>query len=211
MYHNAVILANGDYPAHPHPLEILRTADFRIACDGAAVSLLEHGIIPDRIAGDFDSLPPALLRQYADRLVHESEQETNDLSKAFRCALRHIAPSDSLTVLGATGKREDHTLGNISLLADFAGLHENIRLVTDTGIFFPLLRSGSFQTVPGQQISIFNPAGQTMKISGSGFKYPIRDLELRSWWTATLNTAEGNVCSLEFEQGSLLVFTAYPA
>ncbi len=211
MYHNAVILANGDYPVHPRPLEILRTADFRIACDGAAVSLLAHGIIPNRIAGDFDSLPPALLQQYASRLVHESEQETNDLSKAFRCALRHIDPAVPLTILGATGKREDHTLGNIALLADFAGLHENIRLVTDTGIFFPMLRSGSFQTVPGQQVSIFNPAGQPVRISGNGFKYPIRDLVLRSWWTATLNSAEGESCSLEFEQGTLLVFTAYPA
>ncbi len=201
-----IILANGEFPRRH--LDMLKDASCRIACDGAAETMLAHGIVPDWIAGDLDSLSPELQRQYADRIVHEEEQETNDLNKAFRCAMRHIGKNDILTILGATGKREDHTLGNISLLADFAELHENIRLVTDTGVFFPLLRSGSFATLPGQQVSIFNPGGESLRISGTGFKYPVHDLELRRWWTATLNTAQGNICTLSFASGSVLVFLA---
>ncbi len=205
---NFVILANGDYPAHASARDLLQKADFLISCDGATVTLVENNRIPDRIAGDFDSLPDELRQRFSDRLVYEAEQETNDLSKAFRCAMQYMKAEDRLTILGATGKREDHTLGNISLLADFAEQHENIQMVTDSGVFFPLLRSGSFRTIPGQQISVFNPAGTSVKISGTGFKYPVKDLELRRWWTATLNTATGDVCTLEFSGGTLLVFSA---
>ena len=32
----AVILANGEYPSHPLPLQMLENAEFVVCCDGAA-------------------------------------------------------------------------------------------------------------------------------------------------------------------------------
>ena len=51
------------------------------------------------------------------------DQETNDLTKAVNY-VKTLGFREVL-ILGATGRREDHTLGNISLLAQFKGMHLN--------------------------------------------------------------------------------------
>ena len=55
-------------------------------------------------------------------IVHVTEQETNDLNKAFRYCLAN--GWTDIVILGATGKREDHTLGNIGLLMAVEALEE---------------------------------------------------------------------------------------
>ena len=96
---NTVILADGDFPASERTLTMLRNADRIICCDGAAVPLLAAGLIPERIVGDLDSLPLELKERYADRLLQESEQESNDLTKAFRYC--QAQGHDSIVILGA--------------------------------------------------------------------------------------------------------------
>ena len=63
-------------------------------------------------------IPVSYTHLHYTALIHrETEQETNDLSKAFRYCLKR--GWKKLFILGATGKREDHTMGNISLLSDY--------------------------------------------------------------------------------------------
>jgi thiamine pyrophosphokinase len=115
-----VILADGSFPTHPEPLRLLREASFIACCDGAAAALTDFGIEPGVVIGDLDSLSRELEERYRDRLVPDPDQETNDLTKAVKWCVRHGATE--LVILGATGKREDHTLGNISLLASYGKL-----------------------------------------------------------------------------------------
>ena len=113
----AVILADGDFPSADVPLQILREARFLCCCDGAAIKALEQGFAPDAIVGDGDSLPIDIKNQLAHLIHHESEQEDNDLTKATRfCMAKGFK---RIAYLGATGKREDHTLGNIFLLPHY--------------------------------------------------------------------------------------------
>ena len=110
----AVILANGEYPSHPLPLQMLENAEFVVCCDGAANEYILRGHTPDVIIGDGDSLSPEYKELFSP-IVHQiADQETNDQTKAVhflqKKGFRRIA------IVGATGKREDHTLGNISLL-----------------------------------------------------------------------------------------------
>ena len=134
-----VILADGDPPRTAPPLEILHTAKRIVCCDGAAALLSEYGLEPTVVIGDLDSLPDQWKAKYADRLVHVREQETNDLSKAFRYCMEHNWRN--LVILGATGKREDHTLGNLSLLADYAQQADSVCAVTNYGVFFTAAKS----------------------------------------------------------------------
>jgi thiamine pyrophosphokinase len=201
--YKTVILAHGKFPTHRIPIECLRDAETIVCCDGAAVDLISAGREPDFIVGDLDSLPFSLKERFADRIVHDSDQETNDLTKAVNfCKERGF---DDILILGATGLREDHTLGNISLLADYVEIIPNIVLMTDFGIFKGLLKSETFETYPGQQISIFSLTPET-RITLSGLKYPLIDHCLSSWWQGTLNEACGNSAEIRFDRGKLLVF-----
>jgi len=191
-----VILADGDFPRRKALLETLRSAARIVCCDGAAAKLLRAGLEPDLIVGDLDSLDPALKKRFKSRLVRETEQETNDLSKAFRvCMARGWR---TVAILGAGGRREDHLLGNISLLPLFAAAGADIRMETDFGTFLPVLQSGSFRHPAGTKVSIFSFHPE-MPVTATGLKYPLDKLRLPFWWCGTLNETDAPEFSLTFD------------
>ena len=195
--YSTVILADGDFPSTPRTTELLKQAERIICCDGAAEKLLRFGLEPDVIVGDLDSLAFQLKQKFSDKIVHVSEQESNDLSKAFRyCRSKGYG---DVVILGATGKREDHTLGNLSLLTVYAEDLPNIRMVTDHGEFFVIFEGGTFPSVKGEQISIISMDGNLVIHNSENLKYPVKDLKLSYWYQATLNEALSDTFTLEFE------------
>jgi len=160
---------------------------------------------PSWIVGDGDSVSGATRARFAAQCRFEAEQETNDLAKAFRfCVAQGWT---RIIILGATGGREDHTLGNLSLLADFAR-ESDVRLLTDTGLFTPLVASARIDSVAGQQVSLI-ACDAGMRVSAEGLKYPVRGLPLSRWWQGTLNEACGASFEVSFTEGALLVFQQF--
>ena len=216
--YDCVIIANGNYPTHPVPLSILHTANYICCCDGAAQALMEHGIMPHAIVGDGDSLSDDFKAKHSDIIHIIDEQEYNDLTKATRFALNHLRASrpstpssddgqacPTICYLGCTGRREDHTLGNISLLAYY--MREfGIRPVmyTDHGFFMPFHGNGTFPSFPRQQISIFNLS--CTRLSSERLKwqaYPAREM-----WQGTLNEAIGTSFTIQ-ANGEYMLFQTY--
>jgi thiamine pyrophosphokinase len=206
MSSKTVILADGSFPSHEIPLDYLRNAGRIICCDGSAEALVNAGLLPDAIVGDLDSLKKTIAKQFSDRLFRDKSQETNDLTKAVKwCAERGYG---EIVIVGATGKREDHTIGNISLLAEYVKDMEVI-MVTDTGILLPFTTSCKVSSFPGQQVSVFSVDTET-EITSKGLKYPLKKRKLKNWWTATLNEAVGTSFTLEFNGGPVIVYLEFP-
>lgn len=201
-----VILANGSYPSHSVPLRLLAGADLIVCCDGAAEKLVAHGMEPGAIVGDLDSVSPELRKKYAKVLYPDNDQETNDLTKAVRWCLSEGIKE--IAVVGATGLREDHTLANISLLAEYSR-DTKVKMYTDTGIFESFDRTVTLESFPGQQVSVFSITPETA-ITSEGLRWPLRDLKLMNWWQGTLNEAEEESFTVEFERGQLIIFMEYP-
>jgi len=199
---NPVILANGTFPVHPAPLAILHAAAPLVCCDGAADRLAEAGLTPDVVIGDLDSISPARREQFAAVLIEDRDQETNDLTKAVNWCRRQELPS--VTILGATGEREDHTLANIALLARY---NRDIRaeMVTDFGTFSVARAACRLSSVPGQQISIFSLSPEAA-ITATGLKYPLADMRLKELWQGSLNEATGDAFTLTFTNGTLVIY-----
>jgi thiamine pyrophosphokinase len=201
----AVILADGSFPVHDIPLGYLRDAEHIICCDGSAENLVRADLVPEAIVGDLDSLNPEIAERFKDRLFQDSDQDTNDLTKAVGWCIKK--GFKEIVILGATGKREDHTIGNISLLAEYV---KEIRviMVTDTGTIIPLLKSCRVSSFPGQQVSIFSIDPET-EITSTRLKYGLDKLKLHNWWRATLNEATGDSFELNFKGGSLIVYQKF--
>ncbi|MDR0419316.1 MAG: thiamine diphosphokinase [Prevotellaceae bacterium] len=197
-----VILANGEFPKHSVALSFLDNAERIICCDGATQSLLNYGLKPTMIVGDLDSLTDELAERFSDRLLKENEQESNDLTKAVNYCVS--MGFKDITILGATGKREDHTLGNISLLADYTDM-ANVQMITDYGVFNAIRQTTEFESFVGQQISIFC-VEQLVKISTIKLKYPLPNKAIPAWWMGTLNEALEDTFGLEFSKGKFMVF-----
>ena len=196
----AVILANGDFPQTGRALQILRSTQTLICCDGAYRLLRAEGIEPLAVVGDGDSIDPKDRHRLGARFHLVAEQADNDLTKAVRHAqglgLRR------LLVLGATGKREDHTLGNISLLEDYARMGLQVGILTDHGLFLHRRGNATFPALAGQQISVFNLTCTGME--SSGLRYPL--YTLRKWWQGTLNEATGSTFSVTADGDYLIYF-----
>lgn len=202
----AVILANGEFPSHPKPLNELLNAPLLVCCDGAIEKLESLAITPNALVGDLDSVKEHLKRKYESILSYDPDQNTNDLTKAVKWCINHRVKN--IVIVGATGKREDHTLGNIGLLCKFARMGVNVTMLTDTGILQPLLASTRIDSYAGQQVSIFSPNNQTV-IYTKNLKYPIVNQTLPELWMGTLNESLGDWFELTFSPGPVIIYKKY--
>lgn len=204
-YNRTVIIADGDFPQHEVPLLYIKKAERVICCDGSTLSAVNAGIEPYAIVGDMDSITEELAFRFADRIHMIEEQETNDLTKAVNWCIGQ--GFDDLVITGATGKREDHTIGNISLLAEYVN-SAKVLMVTDSGFFIPITRTAVMESFAGQQISIFSIDCETA-ITSSRLKYPLKNSKITNWWQATLNECLGESFTLEFTGGRVLVYMKF--
>ena len=182
MKSSVVIVANGDFPKKDGAAgRLLAAAKRVVCCDGAAdVYRRRFRKWPDVVIGDFDSLGA---KRVPCRVIHDADQDTNDLEKAMAyCAKQGWRDP---VIVGATGKREDHTLGNV-----FRALDWGCEIVTDTGRFVPVSGKASFKVAKGTAVSVFAPDPKT-RMTSRGLEWPLAPVKFRNLYCATLNRATG--------------------
>jgi thiamine pyrophosphokinase len=198
-----VIIANGRFPTHPTPLSYIERASFIVCCDGAANEFIEIGGKPNAIVGDCDSISKENIVRFADILYPNNDQETNDLTKSVQfCVDKGIK---DITIVGGTGKREDHTLGNISLLAEYVHI-ANVIMATNWGVFTPINTTTQFKSFIGEQVSIFSI--DHTRVSSQNLKYPLSNRILSNWWEGSLNESLDESFTIQ-TAGRIIVFQAY--
>lgn len=188
MKGSTVILAAGDFPKRGGAAWRLLTEATRvICCDGAAGAYRRRmKKEPTAIVGDLDSYRGP--RTGKAQLVHIAEQDTNDLAKAVRwCAAQGWRKP---VIVGATGRREDHTIGNV-----FRALAFGLEIVTDYGRFVPVVDRARLRTQPGQAVSIFAP-DPTTRMTSTGLEWPLDEVVFDTLYRATLNRATGSTVTL---------------
>ena len=188
-----VILAAGDFPPRgSEPWRLLASAAHVLSCDSAALAYRRaFRRWPDLVVGDLDSLGDAAAKVPADRLVRLAGQDDNDLDKAL--AVARSRGWGEPVVVGATGRREDHTIGNV-----YRALAAGVRVVSAFGEFLPVGgRAGArlvIKTWKGTGISVFAPDPAT-RMTSRGLKWKLAGVRFANPFCATLNraSAEGIV------------------
>ena len=189
------ILAAGDFPRRGgRAWDILASASAVVCCDSAADAYRRRmRREPYAVVGDGDSV-----RGKFRNLVKVPCQETNDLEKA--AAWCRAKGFESPVVLGATGRREDHTVGNV-----FRALDLGLEVVTDYGRFVPLEGRRTFKVEKGAAISIFAPDRST-RMKSRGLEWPLDRVEFRNLYCATLNRASASRVTLESDRRVYVYF-----
>lgn len=210
---DVVIIGNGEFPRKEYPRYLIKSADLVVCCDRGAEkfirsskSLFGSKRLPDFVVGDMDSLSPALRKQLGDRVIHIAEQDDNDQTKAFRFIMENIPDVGSIRILGATGLREDHTIGNMSLLMEYAKTFDlsgiDVEMVSDYSTVFAITNSSELHVGEGRRFSIFTP-DNSLKIKSRGLKWPLDNVIFDNWWKATLNVATEDIVYLTFSHPSI--------
>ncbi len=115
------IVCNGEIYDYERAKALIADCELVIAADGGAKHLITMNIVPNVIVGDMDSvetIPWQEDEKVEQLLLPRSKDKTDAESSvdlAFERGCRFI------TLLGASGGRLDHTLGNISLVAKYPG------------------------------------------------------------------------------------------
>ena len=174
-----------------------------VCCDGALEQWLAHNpsARPMAVVGDLDSLPQALQEQFASCVEHVAEQDYNDLTKAMRWVLREHPEVQDIVILGATGLREDHTIGNLGLLMEYTRMfslgERKVSIISDYGTAFAITDSCDLHLGEGRRFSFFS-ADNTLRVASTGLQWPLDDVVFDAWWKATLNRTTDPVVSLHF-------------
>ncbi|MBQ9172375.1 MAG: thiamine diphosphokinase [Bacteroidales bacterium] len=214
----AAIIGAGDFPRKPYPRYLIGTADIIVCCDSAfriylkAMDKIFPGRrrLPDAVIGDFDSIGGPMMKKYGDTVnfIHVEEQDDNDQTKAVRYILSHFPEVDTIHILGAGGKREDHTIGNISLLMEYRRMFDlsgiEMDMVSDYSTIFAISDSCELAVGKGRRISILTP-DNSLKIKSEGLVWPTDDVVFDNWWKATLNRASEDTVKLTFSHPSMAV------
>lgn len=198
----AVIVGGGDFPTHAIPLGLLESNQKIVCCDGTANQWLNKSERPWAIVGDGDSLSDEARKTFADIIHLNPDQETNDQTKAVHFVAEQ--GMKRMAIVAATGRREDHTLGNISLLMEYMREGLTVRIYTDYGVFIPCQHTHTFRCPVGTAVSIFNFNAEGL--SSQGLAYPLYDID--RLWQGTLNHTTDETFTITCK-GDYMVFLNY--
>lgn len=200
--------------------EFLQEKDrYVIAADRGLSHLIRMGIRPDAVIGDFDSVSEM------DRVAIETYERIGDAkvvrlnpvkdSTDTEAALRMAMEQEGeIIILGATGRRLDHSLANIRLLGLGLETGRSITIMdtlnrmrmcsTEHGSKGHITISRSEQY--GKYVSVFPVGGPVRGLSMRGFAYSLEDTDIDDFSTLTVSneiTAEEG--DITFKEGTLLV------
>ena len=195
-----IVIANGSFPSHPIAKNYLNKSGTIICTDGAADKLIESGKNPDIIIGDFDSTS-IKGKDRTGKWIETPDQNKTDLEKTFEwCIMNNIK---KIVLLGSSGKREDHTIGNLFTLAKY---HDEIQCVMITNHAKIICVSGENYIFADTNQNISIIATEPIEsITLDGLQYNIKNESLLPSARAISNKAISDKFYLE-STGKVLVF-----
>ena len=195
-----IVIANGSFPSHPIAKNYLNKSGTIICTDGAADKLIDSGKNPDIIIGDFDSTS-IKGKDRTGKWIETPDQNKTDLEKTFEwCIMNNIK---KIVLLGSSGKREDHTIGNLFTLAKY---HDEIQceMITNHAKIICVSGENYIFADNNQNISII-ATEPIERITLDGLQYNIKNESLLPSTRAISNKAISDKFYLE-STGKVLVF-----
>lgn len=174
-----VILTGGTVDNLQWLARALAQADRLICVDSGAGYAATLGITPQIIIGDMDSIDRSLLDSYYQQgvVIMEHPAEKDDTDTALALAEALADRPDEVIILGATGTRFDHTLGNVHLLRT-ALEHRVPARIIDQYNEISLVAPQQPAVVEGRPGDVFSLLPLTEKVTGvrvQGARWPLHD------------------------------------
>ena len=168
--------------------------DSLIGVDNGLRFLYDNEILPTHVVGDFDTAAPELVDYFRNKpeiLVRQFNpvKDSTDTQIAIELALE--LGSTAITILGGTGSRMDHVLGNIQSLSlamkrnvDCELLDENnrIRLIEKETVI-------PRQQQYGKYVSLLPLTTEVTGVNLIGFRYPLHEHTFTSTGSAGLGVS----------------------
>lgn len=186
----------------------ISTADVVIGADRGALWLIEHGIDPDVVIGDFDSVTvqeKRIVHDHAGRYIeYSSDKDETDLELAIEEAVRYKPMR--VIIYGVLGKRLDHTLTAIYLLERLESHNIYGEIVDNFNKIYIVRRLMSVSKDSGYPYISLLPLGVSVNITLRGFLYDVTKRSLlRAASLGVSNRILAKNASIQVHRGKILV------
>lgn len=203
----ALIIADGNRCEQKLLDQLLEWCPFVIVLDGALQDALDKGIAFNVVSGDFDSEPNAAEKtkhlQHVE-VIHTPDQDYTDLEKGIALCIKK--GYKDVHVVWGTGKRMDHSIGNIDTIIRF---REEINVVfwdDYQKIYFA--PSGFRKWYPKDTPISIVPWPECTGINATNLKWPLNNLKLcMGQRLGTCNQIlEDGVLEITYQSGTMVLF-----
>jgi len=194
-----LLFLNGEVPS---TLPDTTNYELIFCTDGAFRYLQQLNIQPDVISGDFDSTEISDFPSGIE-IISTPEQNDTDFAKALQIILDK--GFEHVDVFGASGRQQDHFIGNLNAAFRFKD-KINILFYDNYSHYFFAEKQTELEGYFGRTISLL-PFPECKNIVTKGLEYPLNkeDLNLLSR-VGTRNKANDDIVTIEYSEGSLVIF-----
>lgn len=186
--------------------------DCIIGVDKGLEFCYRNHVIPDWILGDFDSISKEVIDWYREQQeipIRQYKPEKDDTDTRLGMELALKLGSDKIFLLGATGGRLDHYMGNLQSLL-ITARKEKEGWILDEQNAITVRRAGKIciykEEQFGKYVSFFSMGDEVTGLSLTGFQYPLDGYTLKnSDGIAVSNQLLDDCGIIEFETGYLMM------
>ncbi|MDO4960779.1 MAG: thiamine diphosphokinase [Eubacteriales bacterium] len=178
--------------------------DFYIFCDSGLKHCDDLGARPQLIIGDFDSYENP--KNGIETIELPTVKDDTDTVSALKEAV--MRGYKDFLLVGMTGRRLDHTLGNVYMLVKLEELGKTALMVDDYSEI-SIIGSGKIKEIDDSFpfFSLLNITGTAKGINVKNAKYPLRDAEIESGYQYGVSNEvlPGKKAEITVSEGMLLL------
>lgn len=174
---DAIVVANGEIENVERAVRGVGADTLIVCADGGVSNALALGLRPHVVVGDLDSISPELRgelqRDGVQFIAYPSRKDETDAELALRYCIARGAKS--ILFIGALGRRLDHSLANLLLLADPMWRSASVRIIDGQATIELCSSRCEISGRPGDIVSLLPLGGDAKGVRTEGLEYPLND------------------------------------
>lgn len=206
----ALIIANGDQCDVELLNQLLEWSPFILVLDGALKEVLQAGIKFDAVLGDFDELDIETIQAMIPpdtTIIHTPDQDKTDLEKGIEYLIQR--KFEAVNIVWATGRRSDHYMNNIGIIARY---YQQIKMVMlddysriyaiESGFKKHVNKGDNFSLIPLNHVKNVKTENLVWNLNNSDLIYPFNT-------SSSNKIAETGMLHITFDSGVLLAMECH--
>ena len=207
---DVLIVSGGTEPSKELLLEYKHKASFIIGVDKGCNVLYKYNITPNLIVGDFDSGDLKVVDYFKNTGIevrkYSTHKDYTDTHLAYNIA-KELGDVKKIYLLGATGTRFDHSLGNLGLFLNSLEDEIYLEIVDDNNIMFIVDKKTTIKNRKNKVLSFHGLSDEVKNFTIKNAKYELERYNLKLLEPRAIcnEFLDGEDVQIDFDSGKILV------
>ncbi|MGV3024683.1 thiamine diphosphokinase [Clostridium thermobutyricum] len=207
---DVLIVSGGTEPSKELLLEYKNKVSFIIGVDKGCNVLYKYNMTPNLIVGDFDSGDLKVVEYFKNTGIevrkYSTHKDYTDTHLAYNIA-KELGDVKKIYLLGATGTRFDHSLGNLGLFLNSLEDEIYLEIVDDNNIMFIVDRKTTIKNRKNKVLSFHGLSDEVRNFTIKNAKYELERYNLKLLEPRAIcnEFLDGEDVQIDFDSGKILV------